>query len=118
MERCKVLIKENAEKGYATAIIVGVLNLFTAKQVRAELEPLLMRERARVVIDLEDLEAIDSSGIGALVNFILAIRKHDDARVVFTHPRPAVMHVFEVTKLISFFTLVSEVSEAEAYFAD
>ncbi len=118
MERCKVLIKENVEKGYATAIIIGVLNLFTAKQVRAELEPLLARERLRVVVDLEDLEAIDSSGIGALVNFILAIRKHEDARVVFTTPRPVVMHVFEVTKLISFFTIVGDPVEAEQYFAD
>ncbi|MFZ5629836.1 MAG: STAS domain-containing protein [Spirochaetota bacterium] len=118
MERCKVLINENAEKGYASAIIVGVLNLFTAKQARAELEPLLSRERVRVIVDLEDLEAIDSSGIGALVNFILAIRKHEDARVVFTQPRSAVMHVFEVTKLISFFTIVSGASEAEQYFAD
>ena len=118
MERCKVLINENTEKGYATAIIIGVLNLFTAKQVRAELEPLLARERLRVIVDLEDLETIDSSGIGALVNFILAIRKHEDARVVFTQPRPAVMHVFEVTKLISFFTLISDGSEAEQYFED
>ncbi|GAB4443068.1 MAG: hypothetical protein OHK0011_25420 [Turneriella sp.] len=118
MQRCKVLIKENADKGYATAIIVGVLNLFTAKQVRADLEPLLARERLRVIVDLEDLEAIDSSGIGALVNFILAIRRHEDARVVFTQPRNAVMHVFEVTKLISFFTIVSGASEAEQYFAD
>jgi anti-sigma B factor antagonist len=118
VERCKVLINENTEKGYATAIIIGVLNLFTAKQVRAELEPLLARERLRVIVDLEDLETIDSSGIGALVNFILAARKHEDARVVFTQPRPAVMHVFEVTKLISFFTLISDVSEVEQYFAD
>ena len=117
MESCKVLINENAEKGYATAIFIGALNLFTAKQARAELEPLLARERLRVIIDLEDLETIDSSGIGALVNFILAIRKHEDARVVFTQPRSAVMHVFEVTKLISFFTIIASISEAEQYFS-
>jgi anti-anti-sigma factor len=85
-ERCKVLINEVPEKGYAIVFISGILNLFTAKQVRAELEPLLARERVRVIIDIEELATIDSSGIGALVNFILAIRKHEDARVVFTTP--------------------------------
>lgn len=117
-ERCKVLINEVADKGYAIVFVSGVLNLFTAKQVRAELEPLLTRDRLRVIIDIEDLATIDSSGIGALVNFILAIRKHEDARVVFTTPRSVVLHIFEVTKLKSFFTIIAEHSEAEAYFAD
>lgn len=117
MQRCQVIIQEHPQ-GYTTAIIVGVLNLFTAKQARAELEPLLQKGRLRVLVDLDDLEAIDSSGIGALVNFILAIRKHDDARVAFTRPRPAVMHVFEVTKLVSFFRIVDSAHDAESYFAE
>lgn len=117
MERCKVIIQENP-RGYTTAILIGTLNLFTAKQVRAELEPLLQKSSVRVLVDLDDLEAIDSSGIGALVNFILAIRKHEDARVAFTKPRPAVMHVFEVTKLVAFFRIVGSPQEAESYFTE
>lgn len=116
--RFRVLINEVPEKGYTIAFISGVLNLFTAKQARAELEPILACTRVRVIMDIGELESIDSSGIGALVNFILAARKHEDARVVFTRPRAAVMHVFEVTKLISFFTIIDDDSEAEAYFAD
>jgi anti-anti-sigma regulatory factor len=38
--------------------------------------------------------------------------------VVFTQPRPAVMHVFEVTKLKSFFTTIDDHNDAQAYFAD
>lgn len=113
-----MLVNEEPEKGYTVVFISGILNLFTAKAARAELEPLIQKERLRAIIDIEDLEAIDSSGIGALVNFILAIRKHDDARVVFASPRPIVMHVFEVTKLKSFFTIVDNHSEAVPYFAN
>ena len=116
-ERCKVLINEVPEKHYTIVFISGILNLFTAKQVRVELEPLLTSERVRVIIDIEDLATIDSSGIGALVNFILAIRKHENARVVFTTPRSVVLHIFEVTKLKSFFTIIDDYAEAEAYFA-
>ena len=118
MDRCKLLLQEVPEKGYTIAFLSGVLNLFTAKQIRAELEPLLAKERLRVIVDIEDLATIDSSGIGALVNFILATRKHEDARVVFTQPRSVVLHIFEVTKLKSFFTIINEHSEAETYFAD
>lgn len=110
------MIQDNPAKGYVTVIIVGVLNLFTAKQARAELQPLLSRERLRVIIDLDDLQSIDSSGVGALVNLNLAIRKHEDARVVFTQPRPAVLNVLEVTKLVSFFTIVGNLDEAAACF--
>ena len=42
-ERCKVRINEVAEKGYSIVFISGILNLFTAHQVRAELEPQLAR---------------------------------------------------------------------------
>lgn len=115
-ERCKLQINDFPDKGYSVAFLSGVLNLFTAKQIRAELEPLLARERLRVIIDIEELATIDSSGIGALVNFILAIRKHEDARVVFTEPRAVVMHIFEVTKLKSFFTTIHDHTEAQAYF--
>lgn len=117
-DRCKVLINEVPEKSYSIAFISGVLNLFTAKQVRADLEPLLAKERVRVIVDIDELATIDSSGIGALVNFILAARKHEDARIVFSQPRAIVLHIFEVTKLKSFFTIINEHAEAEAYFAD
>jgi len=118
LDRCRVTIHENHESNIAVVFMNGGLNLFTARQVRADLEPLLQRDRLRVIIDIEELEAIDSSGIGALVNFILAARKHDDARVVFTQPRPIVMHIFEVTKLKSFFTIVDDHEMARVYFED
>ncbi|MBS0619787.1 MAG: STAS domain-containing protein [Spirochaetes bacterium] len=117
-DRCKVVINDEPEKGYTVAFISGALNLFTARQVRAELEPLLKSECLRAIVDIEDLQTIDSSGIGALVNFVLAARKHDDARVVFTQPRPIVMHIFEVTKLKSFFTIVADHEMARVYFED
>jgi len=117
-ERCKLLIQEFPDKAYFVAFLSGVLNLFTAKQVRAELEPMLARERLRIIVDLAELETIDSSGIGALVNFILAVKKHEDARVVFTRPRELVERIFEVTKLKSFFTIVEEHGEALSYFKD
>lgn len=118
MDRCKVLIQEYPEKNYTVAFLSGVLNLFTAKPIRAELEPLLIKERPRIIVDLEELEAIDSSGIGALVNFSLAARKHEDARLVFSQPRPIVLHIFEVTKLKSFFTIVDDHEMAQVYFKD
>lgn len=118
MDRCKVFIQEYPEKNFTVVFISGILNLFTAKAIRADLEPLLLKDRLRVVFDLEELETIDSSGIGALVNFILAVRKHDDARVVFTQPRDIVMRIFEITKLISFFTMVDDYEMAEVYFRD
>ncbi len=107
-DRCKLFLKELPEKGYTVAFLSGTLNLFNARQIRQELEPLLTSERLRVAFDLEELEAIDSSGIGALVNFVLASRKHPNARVVFTRIRPMVMHILEVTKLKSFFTLADD----------
>jgi anti-sigma B factor antagonist len=112
MARCKIQVNDIPERGHSIVFITGVLNILTAKQAWAELEPLLARESVRLIIDLDEMETIDSSGIGALVNFILAIRKHEDARVVFTTPRPVVNHIFEITKLKSFFTIAENHYEA------
>lgn len=117
MERCKILIQDSPEKEHVVVFLSGILNLFTAKGARAELEPLLKHERPRIIIDLDELETMDSSGIGALVNFILAVRKHEDARVVFTKPRDVVDRIFEVTKLKSFFTIIGDHAEAARYFS-
>ncbi|HRP69680.1 MAG TPA: STAS domain-containing protein [Turneriella sp.] len=113
MERCRVTISPYESGAYTVVFIGGALNLFTARDVRAQMEPLLKEERVRVVVDIEGLDTIDSSGIGALVNFILAARKHADARVVFTQPNEIVMRVFEITKLKSFFEIVDDLEAAK-----
>lgn len=110
-DRCKLFLKELPEKGYTVAFLSGTLNLFNARQIRQELEPLLQHDVLRLAFDLDELEAIDSSGIGSLVNFVLASRKHANARVVFTRIRPMVMHILEVTKLKSFFSLAEDDTE-------
>jgi anti-sigma B factor antagonist len=118
MDRCKVLINEFPEKGYSVVFISGILNLFTAKSIRTDLEPLLLKKRVRVIVDLEEMQSIDSSGIGALVNLILSMRKHEDARIVFTQPTAIVMHIFEVTKLKSFFNIIDDYEMAQIFFND
>ncbi|MBV6493169.1 MAG: Anti-sigma-B factor antagonist [Turneriella sp.] len=113
MNRCRVGIDEHEGGAYTSVFLGGTLNLFTAREVRAELEPLLKKERVRVIFDIGGIDAIDSSGIGALVNFVLAARKHSDARVVFTEPNAEVMRVFEITKLKSFFRIVESFEAAK-----
>jgi len=112
VSRGNVTITKHNGTNCMIAICSGTLNLFNAKQIRAELEPLLSQEKLRVILDLEGLISIDSSGIGALVNFVLATRKHLNAMAIVVGPQEAVMRIFEITKLKSFFTIVNTIEEA------
>lgn len=116
MNRGNVTITRHSDYNCAIAILSGTLNLFNAKQIRAALEPLLSHEKLRAILDLEGLTSIDSSGIGALVNFVLATRKHLDAMVIVVGPQDAVMHIFEITKLKSFFNIVRTIEDAVEIF--
>jgi anti-sigma B factor antagonist len=52
----------------------GKLDVITANEVKMLIDQLLEEERLRVVVDLEGLTMIDSSGVGAIVGLYKRVR--------------------------------------------
>jgi anti-sigma B factor antagonist len=63
------------------------------------------------IINLNDVEYIDSSGIGALIYITSTIRKMN-LRMAIANVRGSVKKVIELTKLTSFFPIVATLEEA------
>lgn len=72
----------------------------------------LVAARPRVVLDLSEVDFIDSSGLGAMV----AVLKQLDGRgdLVIAGLRPAVMNLFKLTRMDRVFRLYGAASDAVA----
>jgi anti-sigma B factor antagonist len=69
----------------------------------------LIPEAKRVVLDLADVNYIDSSGLGALVGlYVTATKQHCQLKLI--HPNQRVKELFRITKLASVFEGYEELS--------
>lgn len=90
---------------------VGRLNLTAAPDLRRELIELVQNGQTRLVVDLIDVDTIDSSGIGALISGLKAARQAGgDLRIVA--PSKQVAEVLRMTKLERVLQTYPSVEEA------
>lgn len=77
----------------------GDIDLFNAGQLRTCIERLADDGEKRVVLDMADVEFIDSSGLGALVAGMRRLRRVG-GEVVLRSPRRATTQLLDVTGLL------------------
>lgn len=76
----------------------GRLNMVTAPRLRSAIEEIVKDGRARIVTDLNEVEFIDSSGLGALISGLKTCRQaHGDLRLTATGDQ--VLAVLKLTNL-------------------
>lgn len=87
-----------AEGDRAVVTAVGDIDLYTAPRLLEHAEPLIEAGHRHLVVDLEGVAFIDSTGIGALVAVLKRARVRDGSvRVVCTHERT--IRLFRMTLL-------------------
>jgi anti-sigma B factor antagonist len=89
----------------------GDLDASTVPQLHAYAVRLLDCQPARLVIDVEELDFIDSTGLGMLVTLFKRLRHRGGHSLVVRAPSPTTMSILEVTGLDKLFT-VERVGEA------
>lgn len=88
--------------------VLGDVDMDTAPLLSAALEP-LFTSTPRVIVDLESVTFIDSSGLGV---FVAAQQQASAGQLVLAGASPRIRHLLELTGLDQVFTLVSDVEEA------
>ena len=95
----------------------GDLTLEAAEQLSDELDhPELSAPRAKVAVVLNEVTAIDSSGLGALISLVTKSRLRE-GRVIIVGPNRFVRGVMEVTLLDHWFEICNDLEQAAACFA-
>jgi len=92
----------------------GEVDVTTTPRVRAQLISLLSEGKPKVIVDLENVEFLDSSGLGALVAALkLARSRSGELRIVCDRQR-SIRKVLEVTGLDRVLDRFDTVDDASA----
>jgi anti-sigma B factor antagonist len=99
--------------GRSVLAVHGEVDVYTAPRFRERLIELVSAGERRVVVDLEGVDFLDSTGLGVLVGGLKRLRSNDgDLSLVCTQSR--ILKVFEVTGLTKVFEIHDSVDAAVA----
>lgn len=98
---------------YTVLAVEGEVDVYTAPRLREKLVELATLGRRQIVIDLEGVDFLDSTGLGVLVGGLKRLRSNDgDLSLVCTQAR--ILKVFEITGLTKVFSIHDSVGAATA----
>ncbi len=99
--------------GWSVLAVRGEVDVATAPRLRERLIALVGSGEVKIVVDLESVDFLDSTGLGVLVGALKRVRTQDgDLSLVCTQAR--ILKVFEITGLTRVFAIHRSVDEAVA----
>jgi anti-sigma B factor antagonist len=101
-------------EGDRTVVVVGgEIDVYTAPKLREQLIDLVSSGQYHLVVDMEGVEFLDSTGLGVLVGGLKRVRAHEGSlRLVCTQER--ILKIFRITGLTKVFPIHGSVEEAVA----
>lgn len=99
--------------GWAVARVFGDVDVATAPRLREQLVGLVTNGRSRIVLDLDEVGFLDSTGLGVIIGVLKRTRTHGgDLRLVATSPR--LVALFDLTGLDRTLPLAATAADAVA----
>lgn len=95
-----MITKLTKHKGCIVAEFVNLkrFTLAVTEEVKSELKPLLSQQGGRLIFNLQQVEFIDSSGIGCIISLIKTA-KSNQSEIKLCNLSPEVMEVMELLHL-------------------
>jgi anti-sigma B factor antagonist len=99
------------ENGRTIVKVGGEIDVYTAPKLREQLVELVGAGKYHLIVDMEDVDFLDSTGLGVLVGGLKRVRAHDGSlRLVCTQER--ILKIFRITGLTKVFPIHASVAEA------
>ena len=108
-----VLNEYSAAPGRTVIAVSGEIDVYTAPRLREMLIRLVDEEKYHLIVDMEGVEFLDSTGLGVLVGGLKRVRSHDGGiDLVCTQGR--ILRIFRITGLSKVFSIFDSVDQAVA----
>ena len=107
-------IQTKKDSSQCELILKGEIDVYTAPKLKAELVEIIESGCANIVVDLEGVTFIDSSGLGVLVSALRRAREREGA-VRFVCTRENILKIFRITGLDKVFPVFSDLAEARKF---
>lgn len=89
---------------YTMLTVTGEVDVYTAPLLRQKIIDLIDSSKPRLIVNLEPVEFLDSTGLGVLVAALNRARRQDsDVELICSQAR--ILRVFEITGLTKVFTI-------------
>jgi anti-sigma B factor antagonist len=109
--RVELRIGTREDEGRTVVAISGEIDVYTAPTLRDHLSQLVADGKYELVLDLEEVAFLDSTGLGVLVGGLKRVRAHDGSlSLVCTQER--ILKVFRITGLTKVFRIHPSVPDA------
>jgi anti-sigma B factor antagonist len=99
------------EEDHAILEIGGEIDVYTAPKLREKLIELVSDGSYDLIVDLEKVDFLDSTGLGVLVGGLKRVRNHDGSlKLVCTQEK--ILKIFRITGLTKVFPIYASVDDA------
>jgi anti-sigma B factor antagonist len=99
------------EEEHAILEIGGEIDVYTAPKLREKLIELVSDGSYDLIVDLEKVDFLDSTGLGVLVGGLKRVRNHDGSlKLVCTQEK--ILKIFRITGLTKVFPIYASVDDA------
>ncbi len=79
-------LSTRAEAGRTVVAVGGEIDVYTAPKLREQLVDLVAAGSHHLIVDMEGVEFLDSTGLGVLVGGLKRVRAHDGSLRLVLHP--------------------------------
>ena len=106
-------LKIDVEEKDAVAILRldGEVDVYTAPKLKSRLIDLVDQGKFKIVVDLEKVDFMDSSGLGVLVGGLKRVRSHEGA-IALICSQENILKIFRITGLVKVFPIFDNENQA------
>jgi len=91
-------------EGVAVIVLGGEVDVYTSPRLKQEMVDLLNRGQVNLIVDLNGIEYLDSTGLGVLIGGLKRAREREgDLRLICDNMR--ILRIFEITGLTKIFDI-------------
>ncbi len=88
----------------------GELDIFSSPNFKEKVVNSYDSKNSDIVIDFEELEYVDSTGLGALISLLRKVKENDN-KIYIDNIKPNIKKLFLITELDKLFVIRSEINE-------
>ena len=99
--------------GIGVIALEGEVDVYTAPKLKSRLIDLVDEGKYNIVIDLQKVEFMDSSGLGVLVGGLKRVKSHQGS-IALVCTQENILKIFRITGLVKVFPIFSTEEEAVA----
>lgn len=103
---------DTARRGEASVLnLRGEIDVYTAPRLRQALIDLVDSGAKKIVVDMENVDFLDSTGLGVLVGSLKRV-KGEDGTMAIVATQDKILKIFDITGLNKVFPMYESVEEA------